>query len=123
MRTQGQSRQKMQEKRCFSRAGVEIAAILAVFRARAAPMSSVLSCKPAKIQAKMGEQPMATRGPWTELEGRIQGAVKLPKRAVAITFLDVAPAGLERDALLLIAGANHALKPYALGRRRELASV
>jgi len=35
---------------------------------------------------------------WKELEQRIASAVKLPKRAVAVGFLDSAPAGLEKFA-------------------------
>jgi len=38
---------------------------------------------------------MASGTSWKELEQRISGAIKLPRRAVAVGFLDAAPAGLE----------------------------
>jgi uncharacterized protein (DUF169 family) len=41
---------------------------------------------------------MATATPWKELEARISSAVKLPKPAVAVGFLEAAPAGLEKFA-------------------------
>ena len=39
---------------------------------------------------------MATGTSWKNLEERISAAVKLPKRAVAVAFLDQAPEGLEK---------------------------
>ena len=38
---------------------------------------------------------MASGTSWKGLEQRISGAIKLPRRAVAVGFLDAAPAGLE----------------------------
>ena len=39
---------------------------------------------------------MASRTDWRTLEHRIASAVKLPRRAVAIAFLDAPPAGIGR---------------------------
>ncbi len=38
---------------------------------------------------------MASGTSWKELEQRISESIKLPRRAVAVGFLDAAPAGLE----------------------------
>jgi len=38
---------------------------------------------------------MVSETPWPALEQRISNAVKLPRRPVAVAFLDAAPAGLE----------------------------
>jgi len=45
-------------------------------------------------QARQGERSMGTA--WKELEERISAEVTLPQRAVAVGFLDAAPAGLEK---------------------------
>jgi uncharacterized protein (DUF169 family) len=47
-------------------------------------------------EREMDEMPTGTS--WKNLEERISAAVKLPKRAVAVGFLETAPAGMEKFA-------------------------
>jgi uncharacterized protein (DUF169 family) len=47
-------------------------------------------------RGKIGDGKMATGTNWKEVEAKISAAVKLPRRAVAVGFLDAVPAGLEK---------------------------
>jgi uncharacterized protein (DUF169 family) len=75
---------------------VEITAILAAIRRTVVQKRQHVILLKRSGFSTIGEQAMMMGTSWKDLETRISSAVKLPRSAVAVGFLDAAPAGLEK---------------------------
>jgi hypothetical protein len=84
----------MREKCRFLCEHVEIAAILAVFCGVRGSNGTARYSLELAVARNTGERTMRTV--WKELEANISRAMKLPRRAVAVGFLDAVPEEMEQ---------------------------